>query len=67
MHLILLLPSLTQPQIHTQSIGLASSAHFRADGRALLSHELEALREAARLARISRIHGPNRLFLVDLV
>ena len=37
------------------------------DGVLLMSHELEALREAARLARISRIHGPNRLFLVDLV
>ena len=38
-----------------------------ANGLALLSHELEALREAARVARIARVHGPNRLFLADLL
>ena len=52
------------PQRHVAVRSLPAKV---ANGLALLSHELEALREAARLARIARVHGPNRLFLADLL
>ena len=52
------------PQRHVAVRSLPAKV---ANGLALLSHELEALREAARLARLARVHGPNRLFLVDLL
>ena len=50
-----------------QRVAVRSLPAKVANGLALVSHELEALREAARIARISRVHGPNRLFLEDLL